>query len=123
MTNGPKVLSRASPTGDRRLQSGCMLGSLVNPTLPIMHVTGDNAMGAGNQQGRPDTASGTLRDCMPDSPVLEMKIQSEPLGDQGRPTEMVARLTIRQVSRPVNGRSNRSERNSLSGKFRPARMV
>ena len=27
---------------------------------------GDNAMGAGNQQGRPDEQSGTLRDCTPD---------------------------------------------------------
>ncbi len=61
MTNGPKVPSRASPTGDRRLQSGCMLGSLVNPTLPIMVVTGDNAMGAGNQQGTQEEPSETVR--------------------------------------------------------------
>ena len=34
-------------------KSGYMLGSLGNPTLPVS-LTGDNAMGAGNQQGRPD---------------------------------------------------------------------
>ena len=32
-------------------KSGYMLESLGNPTLPD---NGDNAMGAGNQQGRPD---------------------------------------------------------------------
>ena len=39
-------------------KSGYMLESLVNPTLPVAIViaryTGDNAMGAGDQQGRPD---------------------------------------------------------------------
>ncbi len=38
-------------------KSGYMLGSLGNPTLPVgSRSTGDNAMGAGDQQGRPDEA-------------------------------------------------------------------
>ena len=63
------------------MQPGHMLGNLKHPKLPVTNA-GDNALGAGNQQGRPDVTSGTLRDCMPDAPeFLEMKIQSGPLGD------------------------------------------
>ena len=36
-------------------KSGYMLERLANPTLPVDdRSAGDNAMGAGNQQGRPD---------------------------------------------------------------------
>ena len=66
-------------------KSGYMLESLADPTLPDI---GDNAMGAGNQQGRPDEISGTLRDCTPDPHRGEVKIQSELLGDWERQAEM-----------------------------------
>ena len=38
-------------------KSGYMLESLADPTLPVMIHAGDNAVGAGNQQGRPDEPS------------------------------------------------------------------
>ena len=69
-----------------------------------------------SRKGRGDRP-GILRDCTPDA-LHGVKIQSEPYGDIGRPAEMAARLVMKP-----GPSSNRSERNSLSGKFRPARKA
>ena len=53
---------------------------------------------------------------MPDSDESRMKIESDLHGDMQKPAEMSG-------SHSALLWSNNSERNSLSGKFRPARMA
>jgi len=89
------------------------------------HGGSDNASGADNQQGSRPTwvdPSETTRQ----GPVLVGKIWSGLYGDIQRSAEMIDPLrrclSQSQACNRILG-SNRVERNSLSGKFRPARMA
>jgi hypothetical protein len=80
----------------------------------------DNVSGADNQQERSSLAEDILRDCTPAASQVEAKIQSELHGDVERPAEMSGPLESRGSSpsaAQTSRASNRSERNSLSGKF------
>src|SRR2546425_8023927 len=66
-------------------------------------------------------SDGILRDHTPALSISERKVWSEPCGDVGRLAETTSSPPR---SRALGGLiSNRRERNSLSGKFRPARMA
>jgi len=91
---------------------------LETPSIPRYQCnsSGDNATGADNQQERLLEASRILRDHTPDS-SSELKRWSHLHGDmQGDAPLRAPPLKRRYLSKG-------EERNSLSGKFRPARMA
>jgi hypothetical protein len=108
----PKVDIAAPRIGNGAVRIWLYAGNSEDPALLVATCDSDNATGADNQQGSPRDPSETIRRTSGCRMMRWSPLHGDMQGwrEQGRAT----RFRSPEVS---------SKRNSLSGKFRPARMA